>query len=70
MMNGMVVSALTGLAMVLISLIVILLTPPPKGRPRDELSDLLARNAELEGRVAALEARLASVVSNGGRTAA
>ena len=66
-MMGMIVSALTGLAVLLMGLLVIRLTPPPKDRPPSELDQLRARNAELERRIAALEA---TAMANGGKIVA
>jgi hypothetical protein len=68
-MNGMIASALIGLAVVVMCLIVIRLTPPSEEPRPSGLDDLRARNAELEARVAALEARLATGTMAGGKTA-
>ena len=65
-MNGMLASALIGFSVLVVGLIIIRLTPENRRRPT--LDDLHVRNAELERRVAELEARLAAIGSAGAHT--
>ena len=53
----MLASALIGLSVLIVGLIMIYLTPAAR-RERSDLEDLRIRNAELERRVTELEARL------------
>jgi hypothetical protein len=63
-MNGMLASALIGLSVVVLGLIIIHLTPE-RPRPPSSLDELREHNTALERRVAALETRIEALTSGG-----
>ena len=62
-MNGMLASALIGLSVLIVGLIIIWRTPADPRPEPSGLDDLRTRNADLERRVSELEGRLAAIRS-------